>query len=65
MFTQGFSEELERPDDFHVEGREGEAAGTSSRSGSWQHLSAKGGPKLAGGHEAKRCARGTATRRRR
>jgi len=31
MFTKGFSEELERPDDFHVRRREGEAALPSSR----------------------------------
>jgi hypothetical protein len=31
MFTPGFSEELERPDDFHVKRRGGEAAEPSSR----------------------------------
>jgi hypothetical protein len=35
MFTQGFSEELERPDDFHVKRRGGEAAEPSSRPEEW------------------------------
>jgi hypothetical protein len=56
MFTQGFSEELGRPDVFHVMRRVGEAAGTSSWPGSWKRHPAKGGSKHESGHERKKGA---------
>jgi hypothetical protein len=47
MFTQGLSEELERPDDFHVKRREGEAAEPGSRPDEWWCTGpAAGGSKL-------------------
>jgi hypothetical protein len=54
MFTPGFSEELERPDDFHVKRRGGEAAEPSSRPEEWSGTGpVAGGSKFESGHESK------------
>jgi len=66
MFTPGFSEELERPDDFHVNRRGGEAAEPSSRPDEWSRTGpAAGGSKLESGYENKTVRRGTGARPRR
>src|ERR1044071_2134271 len=52
MFTQGNSEELERPDDFHVKRRGGGAAEPSSRPAGWSRTGpGAGGSKEESGHE--------------
>lgn len=66
MFTPGFSKELERPDDFHVKRRGGEAAEPSSRPDEWSRTGpAAGGSKQESGHERKWVRRGTGARPRR
>lgn len=66
MFTMGFSEELERPDDFHVRRREGEAAEPSSRPEDWPCTGQSGGgSKCESGNESKSVRRGTRARPRR
>jgi hypothetical protein len=66
MFTPGFFEELERPDDFHVRRRGGEAANQApgpktdrASDPSW------GGSKYESGDENKTVRRGTRARPRR
>jgi hypothetical protein len=54
MFTQGISEELGRPDDFHVKEAERGDRLNKPLARSRSYRSAKGGSNLASGHEKKR-----------
>ncbi len=65
MFTPGFSEELERPDDFHVKRREGEAAGPSSRPKDWPRTGPAAGGSKSERTRNKTVRRGTRARPRR